>query len=221
MPTDLILPARTLTWETSFMAVIPTSTLVAVVGADFEALDFDAIASADGNDLSNLLAAFENTETVELRRVRQLLLGESQVVVAGDLLDEADTFPTDHVRGVPGCIGGAIAGDLIEPGVAVSWETTYLAVIPASTLVAIVGVGADALDYDAIAGAAGSDVSDLLAMFENAQTAETRRVLGVLAGGVQVVTASVLLDEVDTVLVDATHAAAPRLVTAGGSFGRR
>lgn len=221
MPTDLILPARTLTWETSYMAVIPTSTLVAVVGADFDALDFDAIASADGNDLSNLLAAFENTETVELRRVRQLLLGESQVVVAGDLLDEADTFPTDHVRGVPGRIGGAIAGDLIEPGVAVSWETTYLAVIPASTLVAIVGVGADALDYDAIAGAAGSDVSDLLAMFENAQTAETRRVLGVLAGGVQVVTASVLLDEADTVLVDATHAAAPRLVTAGGSFGRR
>jgi hypothetical protein len=56
--------------------------VAAVAGVESDALDFEVIA----DDLSSLLAMFENAETVETRRVRVILAGGVKILTAGELV---------------------------------------------------------------------------------------------------------------------------------------
>ena len=189
---DEPLLGQALSWEATHMAVIPTATLAGIAGVDVDVLDFEAIAGAEASKLSRLLAMFESAETVEARHLRQVLADGVPIVAASELLAEADAMSSDHAGANPNLALHGDSTSRIQPGLCVTWETTYLAVIPTTTLAAAAGNT--------------NDLSGLLAMFENTGTVETRQVRGVLAGGVQVVTADELLAEADRVVAAAAAA---------------
>jgi hypothetical protein len=200
---DQPLLGQALSWEATYLAVIPTATLAEIAAVDVDALDFEAIAGADAAKLSRLLTMFESTETLEARHLRQVLADGIPIVAANELLAEADTMSEDHARAIPNLVAAGDNENRIQPGLCVTWETTYLAVIPTATLAA--------------AASNTNDLSGPLAMFENTGTVETRHVRVVLAGGVQVVTAGELLAEADRVV--AADAAAVSTLDAAVNAG--
>jgi hypothetical protein len=94
----------------------------------------------------------------------------------------------DRVGKIADLIRSDNAGNLVQPGLAISRETTYAAVIPIRS-------GGRRWRRVRRAGLRGDRrrLSSLLAMFENAEAVETRRVRVILAGGVKILTAGELV----------------------------
>ena len=144
------------------------------------------------------------------------------MVIASDLLAEADTsLRYRSCRQVLAGISVDIGADLLRPWPSGELGDDLRLVDPTSTLAAVAGVAADAVAFDAIAGANTDDVSNLLALSRTPGTVEMCEPGQVLAGGASGRVRSDPFAEADMVLADWCWRALPGVAMAGSSVNRR